>query len=177
MLLRARYGITGPRGQRWRPWIHRWTGRPRRARCSSASTSASSACRRTRRTGRQCWTSSSCSTANVTPGYSGHWPGYSGCGVSISIIWTSGPHNQLNGNYHSLSPSLSLSPVTSLPLTSLTSSPSPLSSRFRNLPFQLDSKAKGASFGVGESSSTSIPPWGDIVFEFLQEGLVQGTKS
>ena len=66
----------------------------------------------------------------VTPGYSGHWPGYSGCGVSISIIWTSGPHNQLNGNYHSLSPSLSLSPVTSHSLTSLTSSPSPLSSRF-----------------------------------------------
>ena len=86
----------------------------------------------------------------VTPGYSGHWPGYSGCGVSISIIWTSGPHNQLNGNYHSLSPSLSLPPVTSLPLTSLTSSPSPLSSRFRNLPFQLDSKAKGASLDVGD---------------------------
>ena len=61
----------------------------------------------------------------VTPGYSGHWPGDSGRGVSISIIWSSGPHNHLNRKYHSLSLSLPLSPVTSLSLTSLTNSPSP----------------------------------------------------
>ena len=77
--------------------------------------------------------------------------GYSGRGFSTSIIWSSGPHNHLNRKYHTLSlPSLSLSPVTSLSLTSLTSSPSPLSPRFRNLSFQLDSKAKGASLGVGD---------------------------
>ena len=61
----------------------------------------------------------------VTPGYSGHWPRDSGRGVSISIIWSSGPHNPLNRKYHSLSLSLSLSPVNSLSLTSLMSSPSP----------------------------------------------------
>ena len=44
----------------------------------------------------------------VTPGYSGHWPGYSGRGVSISIIWSSGPHNHLNRKYLSLPHSHSL---------------------------------------------------------------------
>ena len=66
------------------------------------------------------------------------------------VIWT---HNHLNRIYHSLSHSLSLSRDLSLSLTSLTGSPSPpspLSSRFQNLPFQLDSKAKGASLGVGK---------------------------
>ena len=65
------------------------------------------------------------------------------------VIWT---HNHLNRIYHSLSLTLTLSRDLSLSLTSLTGSPSPpspLSSRLRNLPFQLDSKAKGASLGVG----------------------------
>ena len=86
----------------------------------------------------------------VTPGYSGHWPGYSGRGVSISIIRSSGPHNHLNRKYHTLSLPHSHSLPLPLSLISLTSSPSPLSSRFRNLSFQLDSKAKGASLGVGD---------------------------
>jgi hypothetical protein len=51
-----------------------------------------------------CWRCCRWWTApTVTPGYSGHWPGYSGRGVSISIMWSSGPHNRLNRKYHSLS--------------------------------------------------------------------------
>ena len=84
----------------------------------------------------------------VTPGYSGHWPGDSGRGVSISIIWSSGPHNHLNRKYHSLSLTPTLSRDLSLPHLPHELSLSP-SSRFRNLSFQLDSKAKGASLDVG----------------------------
>ena len=115
-------------------------------------------------------------TVHVTPGYSGQWPGDSGREVSISIIWSSGPHNHLNRKYHSLSLTPTLSRDLSLPHLPHELSLSP-SSRFRNLSFQLDSKAERASLDVGDHL-LQVFHLGTTSFRvFLQEKLAQGTRS
>ncbi|XP_039833863.1 uncharacterized protein LOC120694718 [Panicum virgatum] len=63
-----------------------------------------------------------CNTCPDTPAVGPNTPDME---FLVHIIFVHGAHNHLNRKHNSLSPSLSLSPVTSLSLTSLTSSPSP----------------------------------------------------
>ena len=65
----------------------------------------------------------------------------------IFVIWA---HNHLNRKHYSLSPSLSLSPVTSLSLTSLTSSPSPSWALPLHDALDVISKPRKLQIGVGD---------------------------